>query len=162
MSYTYPGREAVAVKALSDVASASLGMTALLVGISLTRQDESGVTDGVDKPSHILDEGELAEEDVWRSVSFARCNAGATTCAMALRMRQTTGLHRAEMGGLLRQLPDGLGTMVRQRGKRFSGEERQRRHRQMPCSTIGRCSSFDQATSHLDAEHEEGSHGHPR
>ena len=40
--------------------------------------------------------------------------------------RLVGALHQAGLGELLSQLPDGLDTMVGQRGRRFSGGERQR------------------------------------
>ena len=182
VSYTYPGRDAVAVRTLSDVASASSGMTGFLAGISLTRLNEAAGVDGQDQPSRILndisfsvrrgetvaiaghsgsgkstiislacgsirpssgricvegvDASELAEEDVWRSVSLVSQDVYLRDATLrdnlsygvgdATDDRLTDAMHQAGLGELLRQLPDGLGTMVGQRGKRFSGGERQR------------------------------------
>lgn len=55
VGYSYPGRDAVSVKTLSDVASANSAMTGFLAGVSLTRLGE--VTGKVeDRPSQILDD----------------------------------------------------------------------------------------------------------
>jgi len=212
VSYTYPGRDAVAVRTLSDVASASSGMTGFLAGISLTRLNEAAGVDGQDQPSRILndisfsvrrgetvaiaghsgsgkstiislacgsirpssgricvegvDASELAEEDVWRSVSLVSQDVYLRDATLrdnlsygvgdAADDRLTDALHQAGLGELLRQLPDGLGTMVGQRGKRFSGGERQRVAIARAVLRDRPLLILDEATSHLDAEREEG------
>ncbi|MDC9824184.1 ABC transporter ATP-binding protein [Devosia sp. ZB163] len=212
VSYTYPGRDAVAVRTLSDVASASSGMTGFLAGISLTRLNEAAGVDGQDQPSRFLndisfsvrrgetvaiaghsgsgkstiislacgsirpssgrirvegvDASELAEEDVWRSVSLVSQDVYLRDATLrdnlsygvgdATDDRLTDALHQAGLGELLRQLPDGLGTMVGQRGKRFSGGERQRVAIARAVLRDRPLLILDEATSHLDAEREEG------
>jgi len=212
VSYSYPGRDAVAVRTLSDVASASSGMTGFLAGISLTRLNEAADADGQDQRSRILDDisfsvrrgetvaiaghsgsgkstiislacgsirpssgcirvegldaSELAEEDVWRSVSLVSQDVYLRDATLRDNLRYgledatddrlTDAVHRAGLGELLRQLPDGLGTMVGQRGKRFSGGERQRVAIARAVLRDRPLLILDEATSHLDAEREEG------
>lgn len=212
VSYTYPGRNALAVKTLSDVAGASSGMTGFLASISLTRLDEAVDTDGQDQPSRILndisfsvrrgetvaiaghsgsgkstiislacgsirpsrghirieglDASELAEEDVWRSVSLVSQDVYLRDATLRENLRYgledatddrlIEALRQAGLGELLRQLPDGLGTMVGQRGKRFSGGERQRIAIARAVLRDRPLLILDEATSHLDAEREEG------
>jgi len=212
VSYSYPGRDAVAVHTLSDVATASSGMTGFLAGISLTRLDEAADTDGRDQPASILDDislsvrrGEtvaivghsgsgkstiislacgsirpsggriwiegrdasgLAEEDIWRSVSLVSQDIYLRDATLRDNLRYgledepddrlIDALHRAGLRELLRDLPDGLGTMVGQRGKRFSGGERQRIAIARAVLRDRPLLILDEATSHLDAEREEG------
>ncbi|OEO33017.1 hypothetical protein VW23_008725 [Devosia insulae DS-56] len=56
VGYTYPARQDVAVKSLSDVASASSGGSGFLAGISLTRLDEVDETETEASLSRVLDE----------------------------------------------------------------------------------------------------------
>ena len=65
-------------------------------------------------------------------------------------------LHRAGLGDLLARLPEGLDTMVGQRGKRFSGGERQRIAIARAVLRDRPILILDEATSHLDTEREEG------
>jgi len=211
VSYNYPGRDAVAVRTLSDVASASSGMTGFLAGISLTRLDEAVETDGQDHSSRILndisfsvrrgetvaivghsgsgkstiislacgsirpssgrirveglDAGDLAEEDVWRSASLVSQDIYLRDATLRDNLGYGLGdatddqfidaLHKAGLGELLRQLPEGLSTMVGQRGKRFSGGERQRIAIARAVLRDRPLLILDEATSHLDAEREE-------
>lgn len=211
VSYTYPGREAVAVKTLSDVASASPGMSGFLAGVSLTRL-EGGTGGQPDQPARILDaisfgvrRGEtvavaghsgsgkstiislacgslrpsagvvrlagidtaaLSEEDAWRFVSLVSQDVYLRDASLRDNLcygldaasddRLIDALHQAGLGELLRQLPDGLGTMVGQRGKRFSGGERQRIAIARAVLRDRPLLILDEATSHLDAEREEG------
>ncbi|WP_354042483.1 ABC transporter ATP-binding protein [Devosia sp. UYZn731] len=212
VSYTYPGRDALAVKTLSDVAGASFGMTGFLAAVSLTRLDEAVGTNGADLPLPILndisfcvrrgetvaiaghsgsgkstiislacgsirpsdgrirveglDAGELAEEDVWRGVSLVSQDVYLRDATLRDNLRYgledatddrlTDAMHQAGLGEMLRQLPDGLGTMVGQRGKRFSGGERQRIAIARAVLRDRPLLILDEATSHLDAEREEG------
>jgi len=64
-------------------------------------------------------------------------------------------LQQAGLGDLLRQLPDGLDTMVGQRGKRFSGGERQRIAIARAVLRDRPLLVLDEATSHLDTAREE-------
>ncbi|KQU95282.1 ABC transporter ATP-binding protein [Devosia sp. Root105] len=212
VGYTYPGRDALAVRTLSDVASASAGMTGFLAGVSLTRLDQPANPGTTDQPARILsdisfavrrgetlaiagpsgsgkstiislacgslrpssgavriegrDAAALAEEDIWRSVSLVSQDVYLRDATLrdnlrygledATDERLTDALHQAGLGQLLRQLPEGLGTMVGQRGKRFSGGERQRIAIARAVLRDRPLLILDEATSHLDAEREEG------
>ncbi|CAN7668523.1 ABC transporter ATP-binding protein [Devosia sp. LjRoot16] len=211
VGYTYPGRDALAVRTLSDVANASAGMTGFLAGVSLTRLDQAD-PGAADQPARILadisfsvrrgetlaiagpsgsgkstiislacgslrpssgavriegrDAVALSEEDIWRSVSLVSQDVYLRDATLrdnlrygledATDERLTDALHQAGLGQLLRQLPEGLGTMVGQRGKRFSGGERQRIAIARAVLRDRPLLILDEATSHLDAEREEG------
>lgn len=113
-----------------------------------------------------LDTHELAEEDAWRSISLVSQDVYLRDAPLrdnlsyglsdATDERLEDALHRAGLGELLRQLPDGLGTMVGQRGKRFSGGERQRIAIARAVLRDRPLLILDEATSHLDTEREEG------
>ncbi|WP_197279428.1 ABC transporter ATP-binding protein [Devosia sp. A16] len=211
VGYTYPGRQAVAVRTLSDVAGASQGMSGFLAGVSLTRLDEAGDGEPADRPARLLenisfavrrgetvaiaghsgsgkstiislacgsirpsagavrlagiDTAGLTEEDAWRFVSLVsqdvylqdaslRDNLGYGL-ADATDERLIDALRQAGLGELLQQLPEGLGTMVGQRGKRFSGGERQRIAIARAVLRDRPLLILDEATSHLDAERED-------
>jgi ATP-binding cassette subfamily B protein len=212
VSYAYPGRSAVAVKSLSDVASASSGTSGFLAGVSLTRLDEAGdrsdesltvpiledisfsirrgemvavaghsgsgkstiisLACGTVRPSSGnvriggLDTRELTEEDVWRFVSLVSQDVYLRDASLGDNLRYglveatddqlAEALHRAGLGDLLARLPEGLDTMVGQRGKRFSGGERQRIAIARAVLRDRPILILDEATSHLDTEREEG------
>lgn len=212
VSYTYPGREAVAVKTLSDVAGASAGMTGFLAGVSLTRLEGAAGEGEEDRPTQLLrdisltvrrgeavaiaghsgagkstilslacgtirptvgrvrivgeDTTDLTEEDAWRFVSLVSQDVYLRDATLrenlgygledATDERIVDALHQAGLGDLFRQLPDGLSTMVGQRGKRFSGGERQRIAIARAVLRDRPLLILDEATSHLDAEREEG------
>ncbi len=212
VSYTYPGREAVAVPTLSDIAGASAGMSGFLAGVSLTRLESAAENGSEDRPAQLLhdisftvrrgetvaiaghsgagkstilslasstirptagsvrivgeDTRELTEEDAWRSVSLVSQDVYLRDATLRENLsyglddatddRVADALHRAGLDDLLRQLPDGLGTMVGQRGKRFSGGERQRIAIARAVLRDRPLLILDEATSHLDAEREEG------
>ncbi|MCF6113111.1 ABC transporter ATP-binding protein [Mesorhizobium muleiense] len=113
-----------------------------------------------------LDTRQLTEEDVWRSVSLVSQDVYLRDASLrdnlnyglpdATDERLVDALHKAGLGDLLRQLPDGLGTMVGQRGKRFSGGERQRIAIARAVLRDRPLLILDEATSHLDTEREEG------
>jgi ABC-type multidrug transport system fused ATPase/permease subunit len=63
-------------------------------------------------------------------------------------------LTRARLGDLVRALPDGLGTVVGERGYRFSGGERQRLTIARLLLARPRVVLLDEATAHLDATSE--------
>jgi ABC-type multidrug transport system fused ATPase/permease subunit len=63
-------------------------------------------------------------------------------------------LHRARLGDLLEALPDGLATMVGERGYRLSGGERQRLTIARLLLARPRVVILDEATAHLDSESE--------
>lgn len=113
-----------------------------------------------------LDTRELTEEDVWRSISLVSQDVYLRDASLrdnlsyglqdATDDRLVDALNRSGLGELLRQLPDGLGTMVGQRGKRFSGGERQRIAIARAVLRDRPLLVLDEATSHLDSEREEG------
>ena len=74
------------------------------------------------------------------------------------RRRPTTScvdaLHRARLGDLLDALPDGLDTVVGERGYRLSGGERQRLTIARLLLARPRVVILDEATAHLDSESE--------
>lgn len=214
VSYTYPGHEALAVRTLSDVASASSGTAGFLAGVSLTRLNETAGTLSDHQPRRILndisfsvrqgetvaiagpsgsgkstiislacgsirpsegriqleglDVRELTEEDIWRSISLVSQDVylrdGTLRDNLSYGIEGATdnqlvdALHQAGLGELLTELSDGLGTMVGQRGKRFSGGERQRIAIARAVLRNRPLLILDEATSHLDAEREEGIH----
>ena len=63
-------------------------------------------------------------------------------------------LHRARLGDLLAALPDGLDTVVGERGYRLSGGERQRLTIARLLLARPRVVILDEATAHLDSESE--------
>lgn len=212
VSYAYPGRSAVMVKSLSEVASAASGSIGFLSGVSLTRLDAEGDREEDDQQSVVLndisfsirrgetvavaghsgsgkstiislacgsvrpssgtvrigglDTRDLAEEDIWRFASLVSQDVYLRDATLRDNLRYgldaatdeqlRDALERAGLGDLLRQLPDGLGTMVGQRGKRFSGGERQRIAIARAVLRDRPLLILDEATSHLDAEREEG------
>jgi len=113
-----------------------------------------------------LDTRQLAEEDVWRSVSLVSQDIYLRDATLrdnlrygledAADARLIEALELAGLGGLLGQLPEGLDTNVGQRGKRFSGGERQRIAIARAILRDRPLLILDEATSHLDTEREEG------
>lgn len=65
-----------------------------------------------------------------------------------------TALHRAQVGDLVRNLPDGLSTVVGERGYRFSGGEKQRIAIARLLLKAPSIVILDEATAHLDSESE--------
>jgi ATP-binding cassette subfamily B protein len=65
-----------------------------------------------------------------------------------------TALDRAQVGGLIRAIPDGLDTVVGERGYRFSGGEKQRIAIARLLLKAPRIVILDEATAHLDSESE--------
>jgi ATP-binding cassette subfamily B protein len=65
-----------------------------------------------------------------------------------------TALERAQIGDLIRVLPDGLETMVGERGYRFSGGEKQRIAIARLLLKAPSIVILDEATAHLDSESE--------
>jgi ATP-binding cassette subfamily B protein len=65
-----------------------------------------------------------------------------------------TALDRAQVGGLIRTLPDGLDTVVGERGYRFSGGEKQRIAIARLLLKAPSIVILDEATAHLDSESE--------
>src|SRR5205823_8799381 len=65
-----------------------------------------------------------------------------------------TALDRAQVGKLIRELPDGLDTVVGERGYRFSGGEKQRIAIARMLLKAPSIVILDEATAHLDSESE--------
>ncbi|HEV7898768.1 MAG TPA: ATP-binding cassette domain-containing protein, partial [Planosporangium sp.] len=65
-----------------------------------------------------------------------------------------TALDRAQVGHLIRELPDGLDTVVGERGYRFSGGEKQRIAIARLLLKAPSIVILDEATAHLDSESE--------
>jgi len=65
-----------------------------------------------------------------------------------------TALDRAQVGTLVRTLPDGLDTVVGERGYRFSGGEKQRIAIARLLLKAPSIVILDEATAHLDSESE--------
>jgi ATP-binding cassette, subfamily B, bacterial len=65
-----------------------------------------------------------------------------------------TALDRAQVGRLIRELPDGLDTVVGERGYRFSGGEKQRIAIARLLLKAPSIVILDEATAHLDSESE--------
>lgn len=65
-----------------------------------------------------------------------------------------TALDRAQIGELIRAIPDGLDTVVGERGYRFSGGEKQRIAIARLLLKAPRIVILDEATAHLDSESE--------
>ena len=80
------------------------------------------------------------------------------TCATPRRTRPTSelwdALDSARLGDLVRSLPDGLDTVVGERGYRLSGGERQRLTIARLLLAKPRVVILDEATAHLDSESE--------
>jgi len=112
------------------------------------------------------DTGHLTEEDVWRSVSLVSQDVYLRDASLrdnlgygldeASDAKLIEALERAGLGALLAQLPEKLDTNVGQRGKRFSGGERQRIAIARAILRDRPLLILDEATSHLDTEREEG------
>lgn len=113
-----------------------------------------------------LDTRVLTEEDVWRFVSLVSQDIYLRDASLrhnlsygldAATDEQLIGaLERAGLGELLSQLPERLDTDVGQRGKRFSGGERQRIAIARAVLRNRPLLILDEATSSLDAEREDG------
>ncbi|WP_414637746.1 ABC transporter ATP-binding protein [Actinomycetospora sp.] len=94
----------------------------------------------------VTQDGHLFHDTVGGNLRYARPDA---TDAELL-----TALERARLGPLLRQLPDGLETVIGERGYRLSGGERQRLTIARLLLAAPRVVILDEATAHLDSESE--------
>jgi ATP-binding cassette subfamily B protein len=113
-----------------------------------------------------LDTATLAEEDVWRSVSLVSQDIYLRDASLrdnlSYGLEQLSddqlieALHTAGLGELYDKLPEKLDTKVGQRGKRFSGGERQRIAIARAVLRDRPLLILDEATSHIDTEREEG------
>ncbi|MEU6523558.1 ABC transporter ATP-binding protein [Streptomyces sp. NPDC046924] len=90
----------------------------------------------------VTQDGHLFHDTVRANLLLARPGAGEPELWDALR--------RARLDGLVRSLPDGLDTVVGERGYRFSGGERQRMTIARLLLARQRVVLLDEATAHLD------------
>lgn len=211
VGYAYPGRSAVAVESLSDVAGAGATTSGFLAGVPLTRLEHATEPGRDDRPAAILhdigfclrrgetvaiagpsgagkstiislacgavrpsrgsvrlaglDTRDMTEEDAWRFVSLVSQDVYLRDASLrdnlcygiedAPDTRLLDALEKAGLADLLSRLPEGLDTMVGQRGKRFSGGERQRIAIARAVLRDRPLLILDEATSHLDTERED-------
>ena len=94
----------------------------------------------------VTQDAHLFHETIAENLRYAR--PGATDEEL------WTALDRAQIGELVRSLPDGLSTMVGERGYRFSGGEKQRIAIARLLLKSPSIVILDEATAHLDSESE--------
>jgi ATP-binding cassette, subfamily B, bacterial len=94
----------------------------------------------------VSQDGHLFHDTVRANLAYARPGAAEAELWDALR--------RARLDGLVRSLPDGLDTVVGERGYRLSGGERQRLTIARLLLARPRVGILDEATAHLDSESE--------
>ena len=91
----------------------------------------------------VTQDGHLFHDTIRANLAYARPGAGEPDLWDAL--------DRARLGGLVRSLPDGLDTVVGERGYRLSGGERQRLTIARLLLARPRVVILDEATAHLDS-----------
>ncbi|HEX3245497.1 MAG TPA: ABC transporter ATP-binding protein, partial [Chloroflexota bacterium] len=91
----------------------------------------------------VTQDGHLFHDSIRSNLAFARPEATEDDLWSALR--------RARLDSLVRQLPDGLDTVVGERGYRLSGGERQRLTIARLLLSQPRVVILDEATAHLDS-----------
>ncbi|HKS49925.1 MAG TPA: ABC transporter ATP-binding protein [Amycolatopsis sp.] len=94
----------------------------------------------------VTQDGHLFHDTIAANLEYARPGAGEDEIWDALE--------RARLAGLVRSLPDGLDTLVGERGYRLSGGERQRLTIARLLLAQPRVIVLDEATAHLDSESE--------
>ncbi|MFP5021348.1 ABC transporter ATP-binding protein [Pseudonocardia phyllosphaerae] len=94
----------------------------------------------------VTQDGHLFHDTIAENLRYAAPHATDEEMVDALR--------RARLGELLDELPDGLGTVVGERGYRLSGGERQRLTIARLLLAKPRVVILDEATAHLDSESE--------
>ncbi|WP_158889925.1 ABC transporter ATP-binding protein [Amycolatopsis anabasis] len=94
----------------------------------------------------VTQDGHLFHDTIRANLTYARPEATETEIWHALE--------RARLGELIRGLPDGLDTVVGERGYRLSGGERQRLTIARLLLAQPRVIVLDEATAHLDSESE--------
>ncbi|WP_211770843.1 ABC transporter ATP-binding protein [Kutzneria sp. CA-103260] len=94
----------------------------------------------------VTQDGHLFHDSIEANLRYARPEASAEELWDAIE--------RARLGDLIRSLPDGLETVVGERGYRLSGGERQRLTIARLLLARPRVVILDEATAHLDSESE--------
>ncbi|WP_132123567.1 ABC transporter ATP-binding protein [Actinocrispum wychmicini] len=94
----------------------------------------------------VTQDGHLFHDTIRANVAYARPEAGEAEIVEALE--------RARLSDLIATLPDGLDTVVGERGYRLSGGERQRLTIARLLLANQRVVILDEATAHLDSESE--------
>jgi ATP-binding cassette subfamily B protein len=94
----------------------------------------------------VTQDAHLFHETIAENLRYARPDASDTDLWQAL--------DRAQIGDLVRSLPDGLDTLVGERGYRFSGGEKQRIAIARLLLKSPSIVILDEATAHLDSESE--------
>ena len=169
LSFTYPGQGRRALEAISvDIAA---GQTVALVGTSgagktTTAQllmrfwdpDQGRVTlNGTDLRDYALDDlrGRIAlvAQDTYLFNDTLRANVMIAR-PEATEAELDAALDHAALSSLIETLPDGLGTMVGERGTSLSGGQRQRVAIARAFLKDAPILILDEATSHLDAVNE--------
>lgn len=112
-----------------------------------------------------VDTSAMTEEDVWKSVSLVSQDIYLRDATLRENLSYghdnvsdaelVNALELAGLGDLYQRLPDRLDTNVGQRGKRFSGGERQRIAIARAVLRDRPLLILDEATSHLDTQREE-------
>nr|WP_174824253.1 MULTISPECIES: ABC transporter ATP-binding protein [Pseudonocardia] len=94
----------------------------------------------------VTQDGHLFHDTIGGNLRYAAPDASEA--------EMTDALHRARLGDLMAALPDGLDTVVGERGYRLSGGERQRLTIARLLLARPRVVILDEATAHLDSESE--------
>ncbi len=114
-----------------------------LAGIDVRRLRFAAIRDAV---GVVAQDGHLFHDTIRANLRYAAPTASDAQIRDAL--------HRARLGELLDTLPDGLDTVVGERGYRLSGGERQRLTIARLLLARPRVVILDEATAHLDSESE--------
>lgn len=114
-----------------------------LSGVDVRELSFAGIRDTV---GVVTQDGHLFHETIRANLEYARPSAAEDEIWDALE--------RARLAGLVRSLPDGLDTVVGERGYRLSGGERQRLTIARLLLAQPRVIVLDEATAHLDSESE--------
>lgn len=124
---------------LYDVSSGSISINGLDVREASTESVRAAI--GV-----VTQDAHLFHETLGANLRFAKKDASDQEVMEALRL--------AQLGDLLASLPDGLDTVVGERGYRLSGGEKQRVAIARLLLKAPRIVILDEATAHLDSESE--------
>ncbi len=130
---------AALVPRLYDVRSGSVSLS----GVDVRDLSFDAIRDAV---GVVTQDGHLFHDTIRANLRYARPEATDIEIVDAMR--------RARLGDLLDMLPDGLDTVVGERGYRLSGGERQRLTIARLLLARPRVVILDEATAHLDSESE--------